>query len=161
MKKQTAPKRQNHKPNQPHKQIHAESTLESSQYQQNRLASDQEEAQQNRSLSVTSWKKCLQHQWDLLHNFTDFKKANDIVWHKELWHVIQKYNIKEGNQRTTQKIFVNEIQLEEVSLGVIFSKDCRHLHHDQKGNSTNGRLDKIWQIKPSSLLPGTNCTSPS
>lgn len=54
MKKQTAPKRHNHKPNQPHKQIHAEITLESSQYQKNRLASDQVEAQQNRSLSVTS-----------------------------------------------------------------------------------------------------------
>ena len=33
--------------------------------------------------------KCLQHQQDLDHNFIDFRKAFDRVWHEGLWHVMR------------------------------------------------------------------------
>ena len=37
--------------------------------------------------------KYLQHQQDLYHVFTDFKKAFDRVWHVALWATMKKYNI--------------------------------------------------------------------
>ena len=37
------------------------------------------------SNSRVSIQKHLQHQSDLFHNFMDFKKAFDRVWHKGLW----------------------------------------------------------------------------
>ena len=37
--------------------------------------------------------KYLQHQQDLYHIFTDFKKAFDRVWHAVLWATMKKYNI--------------------------------------------------------------------
>ncbi|KAL8578281.1 hypothetical protein ACOMHN_005672 [Nucella lapillus] len=37
--------------------------------------------------------KHLQHQRDLFHNFIDFKKAFDRVWHAGLWQVMRNYNI--------------------------------------------------------------------
>mgnify|MGYP006273469667 CR=1 FL=1 len=40
--------------------------------------------------------KHLQHQRDLLHNFIDFKKAFDRVWHAGLWQVLRKFGIEEG-----------------------------------------------------------------
>ena len=40
--------------------------------------------------------KHLQHQKDLYHNFIDFKKAFDRVWHDGLWHVLKKFNIEAG-----------------------------------------------------------------
>lgn len=36
--------------------------------------------------------KHLQHQHDLYHNFIDFKKAFDRVWHEGLWQVLRNYN---------------------------------------------------------------------
>jgi hypothetical protein len=39
--------------------------------------------------------KHLQHQRDLFHNFIDFKKAFDRVWHDGLWHVLRGYNTDE------------------------------------------------------------------
>ncbi|KAL8579713.1 hypothetical protein ACOMHN_034789 [Nucella lapillus] len=38
-------------------------------------------------------KKHLKHQRDLFHNFIDFKKAFDQVWHDGLWQVMRNYNI--------------------------------------------------------------------
>ena len=35
----------------------------------------------------------LQHQQDLFHNFIDFKKAFDRVWHDGLWHVLGGYGV--------------------------------------------------------------------
>ena len=35
--------------------------------------------------------KYLQHQQDLYHVFTDFKKAFDRVWHAALWAIMKKY----------------------------------------------------------------------
>eukprot|EP00745_Piridium_sociabile_P015091 TRINITY_DN22265_c0_g1_i1.p3 TRINITY_DN22265_c0_g1~~TRINITY_DN22265_c0_g1_i1.p3 ORF type:complete len:106 (-),score=22.03 TRINITY_DN22265_c0_g1_i1:311-628(-) len=36
--------------------------------------------------------KHLQHQHDLYHNFIDFKKAFDRVWHEGLWQVLKNFN---------------------------------------------------------------------
>ena len=40
--------------------------------------------------------KHVDHHQDLYHNFIDFKKACDHVWHKGLWRVTRRYNIDEG-----------------------------------------------------------------
>jgi len=37
--------------------------------------------------------KHLEHQNELFHNFIDFKKAFDRVWHDGLWRVLKEYNI--------------------------------------------------------------------
>ena len=37
--------------------------------------------------------KYLEHQKELYHNFIDFKKAFDRVWHEGLWRVLKEYNI--------------------------------------------------------------------
>ena len=39
--------------------------------------------------------KHLQHQRDQLHNFIDFKKIFDRVWHAGLWQVLRSFNIDE------------------------------------------------------------------
>ena len=40
--------------------------------------------------------KHLQHQRDLFHNFRDFKKTFDGVWHADLWQVLRSFNIEDG-----------------------------------------------------------------
>ena len=40
--------------------------------------------------------KHLQHQRELFHNFIDFKKAFDRVWHHGLWHALCSFGIEEG-----------------------------------------------------------------
>ena len=40
--------------------------------------------------------KHLQHQKELFHNFTDFKKAFDRVWRDGLWHALRSFGIEEG-----------------------------------------------------------------
>ena len=40
--------------------------------------------------------KHIEHQKDLYHNFIDFKKAFDRVWHEGLWMVLRSFNIEEG-----------------------------------------------------------------
>lgn len=35
--------------------------------------------------------KYMEHHKPLYHNFIDFKKAFDRVWHKALWTVMRKY----------------------------------------------------------------------
>ena len=47
--------------------------------------------------------KYLQHQQNLYHVFTDFKKAFDIVWHAALWATMRKYNISANLVLTTDK----------------------------------------------------------
>ena len=42
--------------------------------------------------------KHLQHEHDLFHNFPDFKKAFDRVWHAGLWQVLRSFNINENGQ---------------------------------------------------------------
>ena len=52
-------------------------------------------------------KKRLEHQRDLFHNFIDFKKAFDRVWHAGLWQVLRNFNIEEGLIQVIQTVCVN------------------------------------------------------
>ena len=49
--------------------------------------------------------KHLQHQKDLYHNFIDFKKAFDRVWHEGLWHVLRSFGIEEGLVQLIQALY--------------------------------------------------------
>ena len=49
--------------------------------------------------------KHLQHQKDLFHNFIDFKKAFDRVWHEGLWHVLRGFGIEEGLIQVIQALY--------------------------------------------------------
>ena len=49
--------------------------------------------------------KCLQHQQDLYHNFIDFKKAFDRVWHEGLWHVMRQYNFDEDLIQVIESLY--------------------------------------------------------
>ena len=40
--------------------------------------------------------KPLQHQKEFFHNFIDFKKVFDRVWHGGLWHALHSFGIEEG-----------------------------------------------------------------
>ncbi|GFR70089.1 endonuclease-reverse transcriptase [Elysia marginata] len=51
--------------------------------------------------------KHMQHQRDLFHNFIDFKKAFDMVWHDGLWHVLRGLNIDEGLVKTIESLYMN------------------------------------------------------
>lgn len=47
--------------------------------------------------------KHLQHQHDLYHNFIEFKKAFDRVWHEGLWQVLRHYNYT-GHPSTVHRL---------------------------------------------------------
>ena len=49
--------------------------------------------------------KHLQHQKALFHNFIDFKKAFDRVWHEGLWHVLRGFGIEEGLVQVIQALY--------------------------------------------------------
>ena len=49
--------------------------------------------------------KHLQHQKELFHNFIDFKKAFDRVWHEGLWHVMRSFGIEEGLIQIIQALY--------------------------------------------------------
>jgi exonuclease III len=51
--------------------------------------------------------KHLQHQQELFHNFIDFKKAFDRVWHDGLWQVLRGFNIDEGLVQVIQELYTN------------------------------------------------------
>ena len=51
--------------------------------------------------------KHLQHQKELYHNFIDFKKAFDRVWHEGLWHVMRSFGMEEGLIQTIQALYKN------------------------------------------------------
>ena len=50
-------------------------------------------------------KKYLQHQQDLNHVFTDFKKAFDRVWHAVLWATMKKYNISTNRIQVIKNLY--------------------------------------------------------
>ena len=52
-------------------------------------------------------KKHLQHQRDLFHNFVNFKKKFDTVWHVGLWQVFRRFNIEEGLVLAIQALYEN------------------------------------------------------
>lgn len=45
--------------------------------------------------------KYLQHQKDVFHNFVDFKKVFDHIWHDGLWQILREFNV---DNRITQVI---------------------------------------------------------
>ncbi|KAK2178942.1 hypothetical protein NP493_522g01009 [Ridgeia piscesae] len=47
----------------------------------------------------------LQHQQDLYHDFVDFKKACDKVWHAALWATTRQYNINANLIRMTPNLY--------------------------------------------------------
>ena len=49
--------------------------------------------------------KYLQHQQNLYHVFTDFKKAFDKVWHKALWATMSKCNINASIIRAIENLY--------------------------------------------------------
>ena len=49
--------------------------------------------------------KHLQHQRELHHNFIDFKKAFDRVWHEGLWQVMRSFNIEEGLVQAIEALY--------------------------------------------------------
>ena len=49
--------------------------------------------------------KYLQHQHDLYHEFIDFKKAYDRVWHVALWATMKKYNISTKLIRVIKNLY--------------------------------------------------------
>ena len=51
--------------------------------------------------------KHLQHQRDLFHNFIDFKKAFDRVWHDGLWWVLRSFNVEEGLVQVIESLYKN------------------------------------------------------
>ena len=53
------------------------------------------------------FEKHLQHQRDLFHNYIDFKKAFDRVWHAGLWLVPKSFNVEEGLVQAIQALYEN------------------------------------------------------
>ena len=51
--------------------------------------------------------KYMQHQQELYHNFIDFRKAFDRVWHAGLWNIMRNYNIDEGLIETIETLYSN------------------------------------------------------
>ena len=49
--------------------------------------------------------KCLQHQQELYHNFIDFRKAFDRVWHAGLWNVMRRHNFDEDIVQTIEALY--------------------------------------------------------
>ena len=49
--------------------------------------------------------KHLQHQKELFHNFIDFKKAFDRVWHDGLWHGLRSFGIEEGRVQIMKSLY--------------------------------------------------------
>ena len=51
--------------------------------------------------------KHIQHQKDLYHNFIDFKKAFDRVWHDGLWKVLRDFNVDGRLVELIQALYEN------------------------------------------------------
>ena len=49
--------------------------------------------------------KTRNHQRVICHNFIDFKKAFDRVWHEALWHTMRKFNIGEQITKTIMSLY--------------------------------------------------------
>ena len=69
--------------------------------------------------------KYLQLQQDLYHDFIDFKKAFDRIWHAALWATMKKYNIN------TKLILVIRNLYEKATNAVLFNSSlgdwfCQH-----------------------------------
>lgn len=51
--------------------------------------------------------KHLQHQQDIYHNFIDFKKAFDRVWHEGLWQVMRNFNFDTNTIEVIEALYNN------------------------------------------------------
>ena len=51
--------------------------------------------------------KHLQHQHNLYHNFIDFKKAFDRVWHEGLWQALRHYNFNNNLIQVIQALYTD------------------------------------------------------
>ena len=51
--------------------------------------------------------KCLEHQQELYHNFIDFKKAFDRVWHEGLWDTLRRFGIEEDLIQVIESLYKN------------------------------------------------------
>ena len=75
-------------------------------WQKNKQVLDQAGAQEEQIFdSRINIEKHLQNQRDLFHNFIDFKKAFDRVWHTGLWQVLRSFNIDEGLVQAIQALY--------------------------------------------------------
>ena len=55
--------------------------------------------------------KHLKHQRNLFHNFIDFKKAFDRVWHADLWQILRGFNMEEGPVQAVHALYENSAVL--------------------------------------------------
>ena len=97
----------------------------------------------------------LQHQRHLFHNFIDFKKAFNRVWHAGLRQVLRSFNIDEGLIQTIQALYENSsgavllnsqlgvcqgCLLSPILFNLFLEKNMQEAHHDQHTSiSTGGR----------------------
>ena len=88
------PNKPHQSPKQSHAEVHTEQTEATSGED---IAKEQAGFRAGRSTTEQIFNlrilcdKYLQHQQDLYHVFTDFKKAFDSVWHAALWATMKKY----------------------------------------------------------------------
>ena len=54
------------------------------------------------------YEKYPQHQQNLYHVFTDFKKAFDRVWYAALWATMRKYKISTNLVRTFEQLYARQ-----------------------------------------------------
>ena len=75
-------------------------------WQKNKRVLNQARAQQIPNKRVII-EKHIQHQCNLFHNFVDFKKEFDRVWHAGLWQVLRSFNIEEELLQAIQELYEN------------------------------------------------------
>ena len=51
--------------------------------------------------------KHIEHDLKLYHNFIDYKKAFNRVWHEVLWNVMRKFNIEERLSCLIESLYKN------------------------------------------------------
>ena len=71
--------------------------------------------------------KHLNHQRELYHNFIEFKKAFDRIWHDDLWKVMTNYNIDERLIKIIKALYeyANSNVLQNNHLSESFMKTVR------------------------------------
>ena len=69
---------------------------------------------------------------ELFHNFIDFKKAFDRVWHDRLWHALRTFGIEEGlvqimkslYSSTNSTVLLNNNAREYIKTAVAVPQGC-------------------------------------
>ena len=86
--------------------------------------------------------KHLQHQKELFHNFIDFKKAFDRVWHEGLWHVMRSFGFEEGLIQIIQALY------NTASSAVLLNTHRRVLQNHSRGSAGVPSLASPFQPLP-------------